>query len=109
MTKKQIIDFITSKGVQLAKADYWLIKEFQFNEKLMRDSKVEIRTHGILVNMSTKPGIESWQKNQAIAVYDQALKNLASISQKLGLSPVDRQKLINETVAPPKLGFDLDG
>jgi len=106
MTKKTIIAFIKSKGIQLEPEDYYLVEEFRYNQHLMKLAKKEVQQLGILVNVSTKLGVESMQKNQAIAVYDKCLANMADISKRLGLSPSDRKALINETPTKPGDGFD---
>jgi len=69
----------------------WL-EEMIYNATLMNEAKKNIVLEGIIVDVSAD-GRGSMQKNQAISVYDSALKNFMAISRRIGLSPRDAKEI----------------
>ena len=75
-------------------SDAILIAELIFNIEVAEDAKKDIRKNGIQVDITRSPDKEPfYQKNRAVDVYQQCLKNIQSLFRQLVLSPQERQRL----------------
>jgi len=90
--KKEIEKYLRAKK-QLEKVDSSLIDELCFNYFLVDESKRELIAKGLMVNVSADATKPYYQVNHITGVYNQAIKNINTISTKLGLTPQERNKL----------------
>lgn len=75
-------------------SDDILIDEITFNVELLNTAKADIKENGIKSDITRDPDKEPFfQKNRAVDVYGQALKQLTMLFRMLALSPSERQKL----------------
>lgn len=100
---KQIVTLLKSKNLYEISDDI-LIDELIFLQSLIVQSKQEIQTHGILVNVRSD-GTPLYQVNQAVSIYRDTLKSLITICTKLGITPQERSKL---KLIEKKQEFDLN-
>ena len=92
MTKKQLIEYLDSKGF-LESVDFNMIDLFWQNWQIAKKANAKVRKEGILVNVRQSDENPYWQQHPALAVYNAAVKNLMNLSRKLGLSAYDRMNL----------------
>lgn len=69
-----------------------IITELVYNIELAQICKDEIESGGTTIKTFTKAGPVT-KVNPSITVYNAALKNIQTLSAKLGLTPQDRAKL----------------
>ena len=75
-------------------SDEILLDEIIFNIEMLELAKEDIRENGIQLDITRDPDKEPfYQKNRAVDVYQQALKNVQALYRQLILSPSERQKL----------------
>jgi len=75
-------------------SDEILLDEIIFNTEVLETAKADIRENGIQIDITRDPDKEPfYQKNRAIDVYQQSLKNIQTLYRQLILSPSERQKL----------------
>jgi len=75
-------------------SDEILLEEIIFNREVLEIAKEDIRENGIQIDITRDPDKEPfYQKNRAVDVYQQALKNIQALFRQLILSPSERQKL----------------
>jgi len=75
-------------------SDEILLDEIIFNVEMLNMAKEDIRLNGIQLDITRDPDKEPfYQKNRAVDVYQQALKNIQGLYRQLILSPSERQKL----------------
>jgi len=103
ISKKQLKELLNTNG-QLKEGDIFLIDEFYHNMKMMKDAKTHINDKGILAQ-GDKDG-KIFYQSPAIKIYNDSFSNLLKISQKLGLSPYDRGKILAEVKGTVDDGFD---
>ena len=90
--KKQIQNYLEVRKLYDS-VDTMLLEEIVFNKYLADVAKQDIVDNGITVNISKTDGKEWMQTNQAVNVYQQAVKNINAIAVKLALNPQERKKL----------------
>ena len=91
--KQSIVDYLKEKDLY-HKSDDVLIDELIFTVEVIYTSKNDIRQNGIKVDITRSEEKEPFfQKNRAVDVYTQALKQLQTLFKLLALSPSERQKL----------------
>jgi P27 family predicted phage terminase small subunit len=96
-SKEAILQYLKEKKLHEG-VDTFLIDEFLYQFQLMEQAKEQVVSLGILVDVSSDPNKEVLQKNQAISIYESALKSALQICSKLGISPLDRKKLMVEKI-----------
>jgi len=75
-------------------SDEILLDEIEFNIEVLEICKIDIRENGIKLDITRDPDKEPfYQKNRAVDVYQQSLKNIQALYRQLILSPAERQKL----------------
>jgi len=75
-------------------SDEILLDEIMFNIEVLEIAKEDIRENGIQIDVTRDPDKEPfYQKNRAVDVYQQALKNVQALYRQLILSPSERQKM----------------
>ena len=76
------------------KIDDTLITELAFNVYLMDEARADIKERGIQVNIRANPDDEPYyQVNQSVSIYNGAVKLVAVLATKLGISVQERAKL----------------
>ncbi len=89
--ENKIKEFLESQN-NYEPTDDTIIKELVYNIELAQICKDEIEQDGTTVKSVTAAG-ESTKVNPSFTVYNSALKNIQTLSAKLGLTPQDRAKL----------------
>lgn len=103
--KKSILEFCDENE----DIDEHLIDELVYNYFLADSAKQNIETHGVLVNVVRDPDKQPlYQSNQAIAIYNNALKNITMLLTKLALTPQERKKLETTISEEPVNQLDKD-
>jgi len=93
MLKDMLIKYLEDQGLY-HESDDILIDELVFNIEILNKAKKDIRDNDIKIDVTKNPEKGSfYQKNPAISVYSQTLKQLTMIFRMLALSPSERQKL----------------
>lgn len=106
MTKDKIIDYLKEKEIYET-VDDTLVDELIYNIKTIDNAKVDINKRGVIVNVRSDPEADPYfQPNPSVAIYNNALKLIMSISKRLGLSPEDRFNLGLVGKELNKDGFD---
>lgn len=101
----QVRKLLRDKGV-LEKADDNLINELSYQFSIIDKSKIKIDELGVLVNVRGKDNNPYFQPNPAISIYNQALKMVATLSTKLGITVQERSKLKLNVEKDDDDGFD---
>ena len=102
---KQIVTLLKSKNLY-EPSDEILIDELLFIQSVIASAKQEIATHGIMVNVRADISNPLYQVNQAVSIYQNAIKSLVTICTKLGITPQERSKL--KLIEKQGNGFDLN-
>jgi P27 family predicted phage terminase small subunit len=87
----QIVKFLKDKGIYEG-IDTTLREELAFNKEICEAMREDIETRGYLINVAGEGKPEYMQHNPSIGVYSNALKNINTLSTKLGIAPTDRLK-----------------
>ena len=104
--KNQVKKFLVDKG-QYEKIDNSLLDEYIFNLYLCDTAKEDILINGLTVNVVRNPDKDPlYQTNQAVTVYQNAIKNVNAILTKLGITIQERNKLKFQSLAKESDGFD---
>ena len=91
--KADIIELMRDKGIY-ENTDANLINELIYNLYISREAKAAIAAHGIMVNVRADPDAPPlYQVNQAVGIYNQAIKAVLTIFTKLSINPQEREKL----------------
>jgi P27 family predicted phage terminase small subunit len=90
--KKEIIELLASINLY-EKTDETLIDELIYNYKLADEAKENIELNGAVVNVVRNPEKPPlFQTNQSVSIYNNAIKNITTISTKLGITAIERLK-----------------
>jgi len=90
--EKLIIDHLTAKGVYDL-IDRSIIEELIFNYQIADNAKKEIRKNGSITNIRKKGDEPFYQQSSFVGVYNNAVKQIKSLSNALAITPNDRLKL----------------
>jgi P27 family predicted phage terminase small subunit len=89
---KNIKAFLKDKGI-LETVDTTLVEELAYSKELCEMAKADITTRGYLINVAAADKTPYYQPNPSIGIYNTALKSIAALSTKLGITVLDRTKL----------------
>ncbi len=91
--KQNIIQLMINKGIY-EDVDEFLINQLLFNLHLADDATSDIIQRGVSVNVRSDDTKEPYyQQNPSVSIYQQAIKQVITISTKLGITAQERQKL----------------
>lgn len=90
--QKLIINHLTVKGVY-EDVDQTLIEELIFCYQIADNAKAEIRKNGSTVNVRENGKDPYYQQSSFVGVYNNAVKQIKSLSTALAITPNDRLKL----------------
>lgn len=90
ISKKELIKTLKASG-RYEDTDEPLVTELFFNLGVMKKSKAAINKDGIL-SQGDKDG-KIWHPHPAYKIYSSALKDVLSLSIRLGLSERDRRQM----------------
>ena len=94
---KTVCDYLKERGVYDV-TDFVLVDELIFNSYVADNAKEAIITDGIMVNVRKDPDADPlMQTNQAVSIYNLAVKNIQALCTKLGITVQERTKLKLET------------
>jgi P27 family predicted phage terminase small subunit len=103
ISKKELIKTLSASG-RYQSTDEPLVTELFFNIGLIKKAKSRINTDGIL-SAGDKDG-KIWHPHPAYKIYSSALKDILSLSIRLGLSERDRRQMGLEISAEGDSGFE---
>ena len=83
-----------------------MIEELIFNIELCDIAKQDIKDNGLQMMMTSTKGHEYYQINPAVNVYQSAVKQIAALGTKLGITVLNRTQL---GLAIAAADDDLDG
>jgi len=94
MNLKKVIKEYLVEQLLWHDSDEILLDEIVFNIEMLETAKADIRENGIQIDITRDPDKEPfYQKNRAVDVYQQSLKNVQALYRQLILSPSERQKM----------------
>ena len=92
ITKKKLTEYLIDKGIY-NDVDEWLVDEFIYNLKLIKEAKTDVEKRGTIMNIAKEGNKPYYQKNFSLSTIETATKTLLQLSKKLALSPFDRATL----------------
>lgn len=91
--KKSIIQLMNDKDIY-ENTDEFVIDELIYNLHISSEAKSNIQTYGIMVNVIRDPEAPPlYQTNQAVSIYNQAIKAVVTLCTKLSINSQERSKL----------------
>lgn len=89
-----LIEYLKNKGIH-DEVDTTLIDEFVYAVFMIDVCKQSMTDYGLIMNVSKDKSNPYFQQSAAVSLYNSAIKNMTTISEKLTLTPAARAKLID--------------
>ena len=105
LTKKKITDFLKDKGVY-DEIDSYIVEEFLFNLELAAMCKADLTERGLIIPINSEQTL--FNLNPSNNAYQTAIKQVLTLSRKMGLDYRSRQELDMLVDTDEDDGFNSD-